>query len=60
VQCERCGLLLKEGETYDFHGKVLCEDCYIYVTNPPKACDPTAVAAASSIRKQWGSREPLA
>jgi len=56
VQCERCGLLLKEGEAYDFHGKVLCEDCYIYVTNPPKACDPTAVASALSIRKQlWQS-----
>ena len=56
MQCERCGLLLKEGETCDFHGKVLCEDCYIYVTNPPKACDPTAVASALSIRKQlWQS-----
>jgi hypothetical protein len=54
MQCERCGLLLKEGETYDFHGKVLCEDCYIYVTNPPKACDPTAVASALSVRKQLG------
>ena len=54
MQCERCGLLLKEGETYDFHGKVMCEDCYIYVTNPPKACDPTAVASALSIRKRLG------
>jgi hypothetical protein len=54
VQCERCGLLLKEGESYDFHGKVLCEDCYIYESNPPKACDPMAVAAALSIRKQLG------
>jgi hypothetical protein len=54
VQCERCGLLLKEGENYDFHGKVLREDCYIYKSNPPKACDPMAVAAALSIRKQLG------
>jgi hypothetical protein len=54
MQCGRCGLLLKEGATYDFHGKVLCEDCYIYVTNPPKACDPTAVASALSVRKQLG------
>ena len=54
MQCERCGLLLKEGETYDFHGKVLCEDCYIYLTNPPKACDPMAVASALSVRKQLG------
>ena len=54
MQCERCGLLLKEGESYDFHGKVLCEDCYIYESNPPKACDPMAVAAALAIRKQLG------
>jgi hypothetical protein len=54
MQCERCGLLLKEGESYDFHGKILCEDCYIYVTNPPKACDPMAVASALSVRKQLG------
>jgi len=47
-------LLLKEGETCDFHGKVLCEDCYIYLTNPPKACDPMAVASALSVRKQLG------
>jgi hypothetical protein len=54
MQYERCGLILKDGETYNFHGKVLCEDCYFYETNPPKACDPTAVAAALSIRKQLG------
>jgi hypothetical protein len=54
MHCERCGLLLKEGETYDFHGKIMCEDCYINVTNPPKACDPTAVASALSVRKQLG------
>jgi hypothetical protein len=54
VQCERCGLILKEGEGYDFHGKVLCEDCYIYETNPPKACDPMAVSSALSVRKQLG------
>jgi len=54
MNCERCELPLKEGESYDFHGKVLCEDCYIYLTNPPKVCDPMAVAAALSVRKQLG------
>jgi hypothetical protein len=52
--CERCGSFLKEGEVYDSHGKILCEDCYIYETNPPKACDPMAVASALSVRKQLG------
>jgi hypothetical protein len=32
----------------------MCEDCYIYLTNPPKACDPAAVASALSVRKQLG------
>jgi hypothetical protein len=54
MQCERCGLFLKDEEAYNFHGKVLCEDCYFYVINPPKACDPMAVASALSIRRQLG------
>jgi len=54
MPCERCGSFLKEGEGYDFHGKILCEDCYMYETNPPKACDPMAVSTALSIRKQLG------
>lgn len=54
MNCDQCGILLKEGENYTFHGKVLCEDCYIYLTNPPKPCDPTAVATAVSLRKQLG------
>jgi hypothetical protein len=54
MECERCGLVLKEDDTYDLHGKVLCEDCYMYETNPPKACDPLAVASATSIRKELG------
>jgi Glu-tRNA(Gln) amidotransferase subunit E-like FAD-binding protein len=54
MKCERCGSHLKEGESYDFHEKILCEDCCMYETNPPKACDPMAVSAALSIRKQLG------
>jgi hypothetical protein len=54
MKCEHCGSFLKEGEGYDFHGKTLCEDCYMYETNPPKACDPMAVSSALSIRKQLG------
>jgi hypothetical protein len=54
MQCDRCGLDLKEGEGYDLNGKCLCEDCYMYETNPPKACDPLAVSSALSVRKQLG------
>jgi hypothetical protein len=54
MECERCKILLKEEEAYTLREKVFCEDCYMYETNPPKACDPTAVSSALSIRKQLG------
>jgi hypothetical protein len=54
MECQRCRISLKEGEKYELNGKVLCEDCYIYETNPPKACDPLAVSSALSVRKQLG------
>lgn len=54
MKCDRCGSFLKENENYDFHGKVLCVDCYFYETNPPKAFNPMAVSTALSIRKQLG------
>ena len=59
MQCDRCGLDLKEGEGYDLNGKFLCEDCYMYETNPPKACDPMAVSLALSVRKQLGQSGSL-
>jgi hypothetical protein len=54
MECQRCKVPLKEGDPYDIHGKILCEDCYIFETNPPKGCDPLAVSSALSIRKQLG------
>jgi hypothetical protein len=52
MKCDRCGSSIKEDENYYSKGKVLCEDCYFYETNPIKACDPLAVASALSVRKQ--------
>jgi hypothetical protein len=54
MECYRCKTALKEGETYELYGKILCEDCYMYETNPPKACDPMAVSSALSVRRQLG------
>ena len=54
MRCDRCGLGLQESESYGLPGKYLCEDCYMYETNPPKACDPLAVSSATSIRKEMG------
>ena len=52
--CNRCNITLNEGESYNHHGETICEDCYRNLTNPPKACDPMAVASALSVRKQLG------
>jgi hypothetical protein len=54
VTCNRCNITLNEGESYNHHGETICEDCYMNLTNPPKACDPMAVASALSVRKQLG------
>jgi hypothetical protein len=54
IKCNRCEKVLSEGESYDFHGETVCEDCYMMLTNPPKACDPMAVASALSVRRQLG------
>jgi len=54
MECQRCKIILYEGESYSLNGKALCEDCYMYETNPPKGCDPTAVSSALCIRKQLG------
>lgn len=54
MHCQRCRSPVEEGETYDFFGQALCEDCYIYMVNPPRVCDPTAVAGAVTTRKQLG------
>jgi hypothetical protein len=55
VNCGNCGAIVNDGESYDFQGKLLCSDCYMMETNPaPKICDPLAVSAALSTRKQLG------
>jgi hypothetical protein len=54
MECQRCKSPLHEAESYTLHGKTLCEDCYMYETNPPKGCDPTAVSSALFVRKQMG------
>ena len=54
MKCDCCGLNFQESQIYGSFGKHLCEDCYMYETNPPKACDPLAVSSATSIRKELG------
>jgi len=52
MQCERCGDAIEEGEERDFHGRILCEECYMDALSPARACDPWAVHTAKSLLKE--------
>jgi len=54
VQCNRCGREIADNEKYEYHGQALCEDCYIDMTFPAKACDPWAVYLATRSRQHSG------
>lgn len=55
MQCDRCKENIKETEEREHHGQMLCEDCYMDVLSPAKACDPWAVFTAKSFSKEDGS-----
>ena len=46
--CEICGKKVEEQQSYEHLGRIYCEDCYMDVLSPPKACDPWAVYTARS------------
>ena len=54
MQCERCKAVIAEGEEKELYSQILCEDCYMDLLSPPKACDPWAVYSAKSLAKQEG------
>jgi uncharacterized membrane protein len=57
VKCNRCGHEIPDNEEYEYHGQILCEDCYIDVRYPAKACDPWAVYSATSSRQRMGLQD---
>lgn len=52
MECERCRSRIPAGEERAFHGKVLCEDCYMDALSPARTCDPWAVHTAKSFPKE--------
>jgi hypothetical protein len=44
--CEKCGKEIEEQGYYEHLGGTYCEDCYMDILSPPKACDPWAVYIA--------------
>jgi hypothetical protein len=54
MNCACCGREIQESESYKHLEQTLCEDCYIDIRNPPKACDPWAVYSATRSRQSQG------
>ncbi|WP_211289782.1 hypothetical protein SPSIL_033360 [Sporomusa silvacetica DSM 10669] len=52
--CTKCNSEIPEGEQCLHHGKMLCEDCYLEVLEPPRTCDVAAVYGAKLARKMAG------
>ena len=50
-QCTRCSKEIEKQQGYEYQGKVFCEDCYMDILSPPKACDPWAVHSAQTFLK---------
>jgi hypothetical protein len=51
VQCRKCGKEMEKLQAYEYQGNFFCEDCYIDILSPPKACDPWAVRSAQTFLK---------
>ena len=49
--CARCNKQIEKQQGYEHQGKLFCEDCYIDILSPPKACDPWAVHSAQTFLK---------
>ncbi|MBN1367399.1 MAG: hypothetical protein JW967_05690 [Dehalococcoidales bacterium] len=54
MKCNRCERELTPDNSYQYLSENLCEDCYIDIRNPAKACDPWAVYTAKRTRENAG------
>jgi hypothetical protein len=48
IQCTKCGKEIEKNQGYEYRGNVYCEDCYMDILSPPKACDSWAVYSAKA------------
>jgi hypothetical protein len=55
----RFNAVITEGEEKELHGQMLCEDCYMDLLSPVKACDPWAVHSAKTLLKEQGHEPQL-
>jgi hypothetical protein len=50
-RCAQCGQEIEKSQSHEYRGKDYCEDCYMDILSPPKACDPWAVHSAKTFLK---------
>jgi late competence protein required for DNA uptake (superfamily II DNA/RNA helicase) len=55
MRCQRCAQEIEAGEEREYHGQILCEDCYIDALSPLKTCDPWAVHSAKKLEQVSGT-----
>ena len=51
MKCDRCNDPVEAGEERDFHGRSLCEDCYMDALSPARTCDPWSVHSAQTLKE---------
>ena len=49
MECDKCTDEIQGNDVYEFKGKNLCDDCYMELLSPPKACDPWVVHSAKTF-----------
>ena len=54
MKCNRCGREIIGDDSYRHLGETFCEDCYLDIRFPAKACDPWAVYTAKRTRENAG------
>ncbi len=59
MKCEKCGSPIPKNDEREFHGQMICEDCYMVALSPAKACDPWAVYTAKSFSDKPGSETKI-
>ncbi|MBI2832628.1 MAG: hypothetical protein HYX79_10275 [Chloroflexi bacterium] len=52
MKCDRCGSEIKEGESFSYQGRTVCEECYMELGLHFQGCDPWATYTATRIRDQ--------
>ena len=49
--CAKCNKQIEKQQGYEYQSNLFCEDCYMDILSPPKACDPWAVHSAQTFLK---------